>query len=110
MAAWIYLLIAGVLEVAWAYSMKLSEGFTRPLASIVTIVLALASFWLLALAMRSLPLGTAYAIWTGIGAVGAFAVGILFLGEPASVMRIAAATLIVSGLALMKFSSVTGAG
>ena len=85
--------------------MKLSEGFTRPIASTVTIVLALASFWLLALAMKSLPLGTAYAIWTGIGAVGTFVVGIMFLGEAASAMRITAAVLIVAGLALMKFSS-----
>ena len=108
MAAWIYLFIAGLLEVAWAFSMKLSEGFTRPLASGLTIVLALASFWLLALAMKSLPLGTAYAIWTGIGAVGAFAVGIVFLNEPASLVRIAAAVLIISGLALMKIGGTTG--
>ena len=108
MAAWIYLFIAGLLEVAWAFSMKLSEGFTRPLASGLTIVLALASFWLLALAMKSLPLGTAYAIWTGIGAVGAFMVGIVFLGEAASLMRITAAVLIVSGLVLMKIGSTTG--
>ena len=108
MAAWIYLLIAGVLEVAWAFSMKLSEGFTRPLASGATIVLALASFWLLSLATKSLPLGTAYAIWTGIGAVGAFAAGIVFLNEPASLIRIAAAVLIISGLALMKIGGTTG--
>lgn len=108
MVAWIYLLIAGMLEVAWAFSMKLSEGFTRPLASTATIVLALTSFWLLALAMKSLPLGTAYAIWTGIGAVGAFAVGIVFLNEPASLIRIAAAALIISGLALMKIGGTAG--
>lgn len=108
MAAWTYLLVAGMLEVAWAFSMKLSEGFTRPFASIATIVLALTSFWLLALAMKSLPLGTAYAIWTGIGAVGAFAVGIVFLNEPASLIRVTAAVLIVAGLALMKVGSTTG--
>jgi quaternary ammonium compound-resistance protein SugE len=108
MAAWITLFIAGLLEVAWAFFMKLSEGFTRPFASGLTIVLALASFWLLALAMKSLPLGTAYAIWTGIGAVGAFVVGIVFLGEAASVIRITAAVLIVAGLALMKIGSTTG--
>lgn len=108
MAAWIYLLIAGMLEVAWAFSMKLSEGFTRPVASTATIVLALTSFWLLALAMKSLPLGTAYAIWTGIGAVGAFAVGIVFLNEPASLIRIAAAALIISGMALMKIGGTAG--
>ncbi len=80
----------------------------KPLASGLTIVLALASFWLLALAMKSLPLGTAYAIWTGIGAVGAFVVGIVFLGEAASLIRITAAVLIVAGLALMKIGSTTG--
>ena len=103
--AWIYLAIAGVLEIIWAFSMKQSEGFTRLTPSIVTVVTALASFALLALSMKSLPLGTAYTIWTGIGAVGAFAVGIIVLGEQASAMRIVAALLIVSGLVLMKASS-----
>ncbi|MBL0914324.1 MAG: multidrug efflux SMR transporter [Sphingopyxis sp.] len=103
--AWIYLLIAGVLEIVWAYSMKLSEGFSRPWPSAVTIVAMIASFALLSLSMKSLPLGTAYTIWTGIGAVGAFVVGILVLGEAASAMRIFAATLIVGGLVLMKISS-----
>lgn len=103
--AWIYLAIAGVLEIVWAFSMKQSAGFTRLTPSIVTVVTALASFALLALSMKSLPLGTAYTIWTGIGAVGAFAVGIIVLGEQASAMRIVAALLIVSGLVLMKTSS-----
>ncbi len=103
--AWIYLTIAGLLEIVWAFSMKQSEGFTRLTPSIVTVVTAFASFALLALSMKSLPLGTAYTIWTGIGAVGAFAVGIIVLGEQASAMRIAAALLIVSGLVLMKYAS-----
>lgn len=103
--AWIYLLAAGVLEIVWAFSMKQSEGFSRLTPSIITITTMVASFWLLSLAMRSLPLGTAYTIWTGIGAVGAFVIGIAFLGETVSVMRIAAAVLIVSGLVLMKLSS-----
>lgn len=103
--AWIYLLVAGLLEVVWAYSMKLSEGFTRPAASIVTIVAMIFSFGLLSIAMRSLPLGTAYTVWTGIGAVGAFIVGIMVLGEQASALRIAAAAMIVGGLVLMKLSS-----
>lgn len=103
--AWFYLVIAGVLEVVWAYSMKLSNGFTKPLHAIVTIVAMMASFALLSYAMKTLPLGTAYTIWTGIGAVGAFIVGIAFLGEQASVMRIGAAALIVAGLVLMKLSS-----
>ena len=103
--AWIALLIAGLLEVLWAYSMKLSEGFSRLTPSIVTLVAMAASFGLLAWAMRSLPLGTAYTIWTGIGAVGAFIVGITVLGEAVTPMRIGAAVLIVTGLVLMKLST-----
>ncbi|NUO88713.1 MAG: multidrug efflux SMR transporter [Cupriavidus sp.] len=103
--AWIYLVIAGLLEVLWAYSMKLSEGFSRPGYSAITIVAMIASFALLSLSMKSLPLGTAYTIWTGIGAVGAFLVGLLVLGEPASAVRILAAGLIVSGLVMMKMAS-----
>lgn len=103
--AWIYLIIAGLLEVVWAYLMKQSEGFTRLWPSIGTLVFMLASFGLLSLAMRSLPLGTAYVVWTGIGAVGAFVVGIFFLQEPVSLLRILAAILIVSGLLLMKLTS-----
>ena len=102
--AWIYLLLAGLLEVVWAYGMKLSAGFTQIGASVVTIIAMLMSFGLLAVAMKSLPLGTAYTVWTGIGAVGAFLVGVLVLGEQATPMRIAAATLIVGGLVLMKLS------
>jgi len=91
--------------VVWAFSMKQSHGFTRLVPSAITIVTMIASFGLLAVAMRSLPLGTAYTIWTGIGAVGAFLVGITVLGEQVSAMRIGAAVLIVSGLVLMKLSS-----
>ncbi|MBF6603759.1 MAG: multidrug efflux SMR transporter [Sphingorhabdus sp.] len=103
--AWIYLFIAGLLEVVWAFSMKQSEGFSRLGPSVVTLVAMLGSFWLLAAAMRTIPLGSAYTIWTGIGAVGAFLVGITLLNEPVNAMRIAAATLIVSGLVLMKLST-----
>ena len=103
--AWIYLVAAGVLEIIWAFSMKQSDGFTRLTPSIVTIVTMIASFALLVLAMRALPLGTAYTVWTGIGAIGAFLVGIFVLGELANPMRVAAALLIVSGLVLMKMSS-----
>ncbi len=102
--AWIYLVIAGVLEVIWAFTMKQSQGFTNLKYSAITIVAMIASFGLLSIAMRSLPLGTAYTIWTGIGAVGAFAVGITVLGESVTPMRIGAAVLIVSGLVLMKLS------
>lgn len=103
--AWIMLLIAGLLEVVWAFSMKQSHGFTRLVPTIVTLVTMVASFALLSFSMRTLPLGTAYTIWTGIGAVGAFLVGILVLNEQVSAMRVLAAVLIVSGLALMKLSS-----
>jgi len=103
--AWIMLFVAGVFEVVWAYAMKQSEGFTRLVPSIITLVTMVASFLLLSAAMRSIPLGTAYTIWTGIGAVGAFVVGIAFLGEQVSPMRIVAAVLIVCGLVLMKMSA-----
>lgn len=103
--AWVLLLIAGLLEVIWAYSMKLSNGFSQLTPSLVTIVTMIASFWLLAIAMRSIPLGSAYTIWTGIGAVGAFLVGIFVLGEPANLLRMLAAALIISGLILMKIAS-----
>ncbi|HET6537169.1 MAG TPA: SMR family transporter [Sphingopyxis sp.] len=103
--AWISLMIAGVLEILWAYSMKLSDGFTKLGASAVTIVAMIASFALLSYSMKTLPLGTAYTIWTGIGAVGAFVVGIIVLGEQANPMRILAAMLIVSGLLLMKVAT-----
>jgi quaternary ammonium compound-resistance protein SugE len=103
--AWIYLLIAGLLEVVWAYGMKLSAGFTQLGASLLTIVAMLLSFGLLAIAMKSLPLGTAYTVWTGIGAVGSFAVGIVVLGEAVTPLRLLAAALILAGLLLMKLSS-----
>jgi quaternary ammonium compound-resistance protein SugE len=102
--AWVLLVFAGLLEVIWAFAMKQSEGFTRLWPSVITLAAMIGSVVLLALAMRSLPLGTAYAIWTGIGALGAFLVGIAVLGEPANALRIAAAVLILSGLVLMKLS------
>lgn len=103
--AWIYLFTAGLLEILWAFSMKQSDGFTRVGPTLVTVAAMIVSFALLSLSMRSLPLGTAYTIWTGFGAVGAFAVGITVLGEPVGVTRILAAALIVSGLVLMKLAS-----
>ncbi|TCM43219.1 quaternary ammonium compound-resistance protein SugE [Novosphingobium sp. ST904] len=102
---WIVLVIAGLFEVVWASAMKQSHGFTRLWPSIVTLAAMLASFGLLSWAMRVLPLGTAYMVWTGIGALGAFAVGIVLLGETLSVMRLAAAGLILAGLVLMKLAS-----
>lgn len=103
--AWVYLVVAGVLEIIWAYAMKQSHGFSRLAPTAVTLVAMVGSFALLSLAMRTLPLGTAYTIWTGIGAVGAFVVGIMVLGEATSPLRMVAAVLIVSGLVLMKLTS-----
>ncbi|MBB6425292.1 multidrug efflux SMR transporter [Sphingopyxis sp. JAI128] len=103
--AWIYLTIAGLFEIIWAFAMKQSDGFTRPGPTAITIAAMIASFALLSLSMKVLPLGTAYTIWTGIGAVGAFLVGIFILGEAANATRIVAALLIVGGLVLMKLSS-----
>lgn len=103
--AWIFLFCAGVLEVVWAYAMKRSAGFTLPVPTAVTLVFMTASFALLALAMKTLPLGTAYAVWTGIGAVGTVAVGIAVLGEAATPARLIAAALIVAGIVLMKLSN-----
>ena len=103
--AWIFLLSAGVLEVVWAFLMKASAGFTRPWPTVGMIIFMIASFGLLSLAMKTLPLGTAYAIWTGIGAVGAFVVGAVVLGEPLTPMRIAGVTLVASGLIVLKLAS-----
>jgi quaternary ammonium compound-resistance protein SugE len=103
--AWILLLVAGLLEVVWAYYMKLSQGFTLPRPSVITLVAMIASFGLLSVSMKTLPLGTAYTVWTGIGAIGAFVVGVVALGEPANTGRVVAAVLIVSGLILMKVAT-----
>ena len=106
--AWIYLVLAGFLEIVWAFFMKKSAGFTLIVPSAITIITMIASFALLSIAMRTLSLGTAYTVWTGIGAVGAFAVGVVVLGEAATPMRLIAALLIVAGIVLMKLSSSAG--
>ena len=103
--AWVFLGIAGLFEVLWAFTMKQSEGFTRLWPTVITLVAMLLSFGLLSWSMRVLPLGTAYTVWTGIGAVGAFIVGILLLGEAVTAIRILAAMLIVGGLVLMRLSN-----
>jgi quaternary ammonium compound-resistance protein SugE len=103
--AWITLFFAGLFEVVWAVAMKQSDGFSRTLPTVIMALAMLLSFGLLAWSMRVLPLGTAYTVWTGRGAVGAFVVGAAILGEPLDPLRIAAALLIVSGLILMKLSS-----
>lgn len=103
--AWITLVAAGLLEVVWALAMKQSNGFTKPLPTAITLVTMIASFGLLSFSMRTLPLGTAYTVWTGIGAIGAFLAGIIMLGEQLNFARAAAAALIVCGLVLMKTSA-----
>ncbi|HWU56627.1 MAG TPA: SMR family transporter [Rhizomicrobium sp.] len=100
--AWVYLIVAGLLEVVWSVALKQSQGFTRALPATVSLVGMIASVGLLSISMRTLPLGTAYVAWTGIGAVGAFLAGILLMGEPVNAQRIAAAGLILAGLVLMR--------
>ncbi|MGE5666243.1 MAG: DMT family transporter [Betaproteobacteria bacterium] len=95
--AWGLLLVAGLLEVVWAVGMKSTEGFTRLWPSVIVTVIALASFWLLGLAMKVLPVGTAYAVWVGIGAVGAAIAGMLIYQEPATALRLACIALILAG-------------
>lgn len=102
--AWVYLVIAGLFEIVWAYFMKQSDGFTRLWPSLATVGFMAVSFALLSLAMKSLPLGTAYVIWTGIGAVGAFVVGVVLLGESLTVMRVVAALLVVTGLVIFRLA------
>lgn len=102
---WVYLLLAGLLEVAWAIGLKFSDGLTRPLIAVVTLGAMALSVFFLSLAMKILPLGTAYAIWTGIGAVGAALLGILFLGESASVGRLVSLAVILVGIIGLKLTS-----
>ncbi len=102
--AWVVLFVAGLFEVGWAVSLKHSEGFTRPWPSVAFLASMIASVYLLAVALKSLPLGTAYAVWTGIGAVGTVALGILVLGEPADPKRLFSAALIVAGIVGLKLS------
>ena len=103
--AWVSLLVAGLLEVVWAFFMKQSDGFSKLTPTVITFATMFASFALLSYSMKALPLGTAYTVWTGIGAVGAFAVGVAVLGEALTPMRVLAAVLIVTGLVLMKLAS-----
>ena len=100
--AWLLLLVAGLLEIVWSVSMKASHGFTKPNYTTITLIAAALSFWLLGLALRQLPVGTAYAVWTGIGAVGAAALGIVYFGESVTVARIGCIALIVCGILGLK--------
>ncbi len=100
--AWLVLVVAGILEVVWVIGMKYSEGFTRLWPSLVVLLAASFSFWFLALAIRVLPVGTAYAAWTGIGAVGAAVLGMVLFKEPATAARVACIVLIVAGIVGLK--------
>lgn len=102
--AWMYLFVAGLLEVAWAMGLKASDGFSRPLISAATIAAIIASLGLLGLAVRDLPVGTAYAVWSGIGILGTTAIGLIFLGEPVSAARLGCIALIAIGLVGLKLS------
>ena len=103
--AWLYLLLAGLLEIAWAVGLKYTEGFTRLWPSLWTGAAMILSMLLLALAVKSLPIGTAYAVWTGIGAVGTAVLGILLFGEPREVTRLLCVLLIVAGIVGLKLTS-----
>lgn len=103
--SWLYLFIAGVLEIVWAIGLKYAAGFTRPLASAVTLAAMIASVWFLALALRTLPVGTGYAVWTGIGAVGTAVLGIALFAESAHPARLLCIALIVAGIAGLKYFS-----
>ncbi|PIT13024.1 multidrug transporter [Snodgrassella alvi] len=103
--AWLSLLLAGLLEVVWAIGLKYSQNFTKLTPSIITLVALIGSFLLLAQSMRSLPVGTAYAVWTGIGAVGATIVGIIVFREPAGAMRLISLALIIIGIIGLKFGT-----
>ena len=103
--SWIYLFVAGLFEIAWVIGLKYTDGFTRPLPSLATAAALIASMLLLGLAVRDLPLGTAYAVWTGIGTLGAAAFGIFLFNEPATLMRLACIGLIAAGIAGLKLSA-----
>lgn len=102
---WLWLMVAGLLEISWAVGLKYTDGFSKPGPSVVTVVLMLASFWCLAQAVKGLPLGTSYAIWTGIGAVGTAIAGIVLFKEPATTARLVCMVLIVVGIAGLKFTT-----
>lgn len=102
---WLIVIFAGLLEIVWAVGLRYTDGFTRLWPSVGTLLVMGVSFFLLSLAMRTLPTGTVYAVWVGIGAVGTVVVGVLFLGEPASLPRVASISLIILGIVGLKLSS-----
>ena len=104
MNPWLIILIAGLLETGWALGLKYSEGFSKPIPSALTVIGALASFYLLSLAMKDIPVGTAYAVWVGIGAVAAAVAAVFLFQEPVNAIRVAGIGLIIAGIAALKFA------
>lgn len=102
---WIYLLIAGVLEIIWAVGLKYTNGFSKLIPSVITVAAMYASFWFLSLSLKSIPIGSAYAVWTGIGAIGTAMIGILYFGEPSNILRIISFVLILLGIVGLKLFS-----
>jgi quaternary ammonium compound-resistance protein SugE len=102
---WFLLIVAGLFEVGWAIGLKYTEGFTKPVPTVLTVLSMIVSLYLLGLALRDLPVGTAYAVWTGVGAVGTAALGIALLGDPATIGRLACIGLIVAGIGGLKLVS-----
>ena len=103
--SWLILVLAGLFEIAWAIGLKYTDGFTRPWPTTGTVLAMVASVWLLGIAMKSLPVGTAYAVWVGVGAVGTAILGIVLLGEPSNVGRLASLALIVVGIVGLKLAT-----
>lgn len=103
--AWVILVIAGLFEVGWAIGLKYTEGFTRLWPTVGTVLAMIISLWLLGIAMKSLPVGTAYAIWVGVGAVGTVILGIVLLGEPANAGRLISVVLIIAGIVGLKLAT-----
>ena len=103
--AWFYLILAGLLEIGWAIGMKYTNGFTRLWPTAATFATMTVSFFLLSLSLKTIPMGTAYAVWTGIGAAGTFIFGMLFLGEPREIARVVCIVMIVAGTAGLKLFS-----
>ncbi len=104
MNPWVLVVIAGLMETGWAIGLKYSDGFTRPVPSVLTVVGAVASFWVLSLAMKELPVGTAYAVWVGIGAVGTAIAAVFLFHETVNAMRIIGIGLIIAGIVALKFA------
>lgn len=102
---WVVLTVAGLFEIGWAVGLKYSDGFSKPLPSVLTVVAMVSSFWLLSMAMKTIPVGTAYAVWTGIGAVGVAILGMLLFGESREFLRVACLFLIIAGIIGLKLVS-----